>query len=151
MTLLKQSWYLTLRNLRFLLRQPWYIGVTLVQPVIWLVLFGALFKNITQIPGFASHSYIDYLTPGVVIMSALFSSGWLGMGFIEAMDRGVMNRFLTSPASRGALIVGSLAYGGIVAAVQSLIIVGVGVASGARYSSLGGVLLLLLVTILINT
>ncbi|MGH2520508.1 MAG: ABC transporter permease, partial [Chloroflexota bacterium] len=43
------------------------------------------------------------------------------------------------------------AYGGIVAAVQSLIIVGVGVASGARYSSLGGVLLLLLVTILINT
>ncbi|HUZ76939.1 MAG TPA: ABC transporter permease [Chloroflexota bacterium] len=151
MTMLEQSWHLTLRNLRFLLRQPWYIGVTLVQPVIWLVLFGALFKNITQIPGFTSPSYIDYLTPGVVIMSALFSSGWLGMGFIEAMDRGVINRFLTSPTSRGALIVGSLAYGGIVTAVQSLIIVGVGVASGARYSSLAGVALLLLVTILIST
>ena len=34
------------------------------QPIIWLLLFGALFKTVTQIPGFQGGSYIDFLTPG---------------------------------------------------------------------------------------
>ncbi|MDE3074654.1 MAG: ABC transporter permease, partial [Chloroflexota bacterium] len=150
MTLLRHSWYLTLRNLRFLMRQPWYIAVTLIQPVIWLLLFGALFKNITQIPGFATRSYVDYLTPGIVIMTALFSSGWLGMSFIEAMERGVMDRFLTSPTSRVALIAGSLGYSSVVLLAQSLVIVGLGYVTGAHYSGFGGLVLLLAVTVLLG-
>lgn len=150
MTFIKHSWFLALRQLRFILRQPWFIGVTLVQPIIWLVLFGALFKNITQIPGFNSPSYIDYLTPGIVIMTALFSSGWVGMSFIDAMDRGVMNRFLTAPASRGALIAGSLIYSAIMGGVQSLIILGMAALTGAHLAGIGGILLLLLVTTLIS-
>ena len=35
-----------------------------MQPIIWLLLFGALFKAVTQIPGFSGGSYIDFLTPG---------------------------------------------------------------------------------------
>jgi len=150
MTFIKHSWFLALRQIRFILRQPWFIGVTLVQPIIWLVLFGALFKNITQIPGFSSPSYIDYLTPGIVIMTALFSSGWVGMAFIEAMDRGVMNRFLTAPANRASLIAGSLIYSAIMSAVQSLIILGMAALSGAHIPSIGGIALLLVVTTLIT-
>ena len=37
--------------------------ITLIQPLIWLLLFGALFKAVTQIPGFSGRSYIDYLMP----------------------------------------------------------------------------------------
>jgi hypothetical protein len=44
---------LTLRHLRELLRQPWYVAITLVQPVIWLLLFGELYKRVVEIPGFA--------------------------------------------------------------------------------------------------
>jgi ABC-2 type transport system permease protein len=50
-----------------------------VQPIIWLLLFGALFKAVTEIPGFAGGSYIDFLTPGVVVMLAVSSAagpGW---------------------------------------------------------------------------
>ena len=43
---------MTGRHLRELWRQPWFVGVTLVQPVIWLLLFGALFKRVIEIPGF---------------------------------------------------------------------------------------------------
>jgi ABC-2 type transport system permease protein len=46
-----------------------------VQPVIWLLLYGALFKSVTRIPGFRSDSYIQFLAPGVVVMTALFSAG----------------------------------------------------------------------------
>ena len=39
-------------TLRALLRQPWFVGFWIVQPIIWLLLFGALFKSVVSIPGF---------------------------------------------------------------------------------------------------
>ena len=44
-------------------------------------------------------------------MTAIFSAGWNGMAFIDDMERGVMDRFLVSPVWRGALDLGSMAYG----------------------------------------
>src|SRR4029079_8451373 len=70
---------MTGRHLRFFSRQPYFIGIFLVQPVIWLLLFGALFQNVINIPGFGwEGSYLDYLVPGVLVMTALFSCGWAG-------------------------------------------------------------------------
>src|ERR671936_1825510 len=100
---LGHPWYMTQRHLRALLRQPWYVAVTLVQPVIWLLLFGALFKNVVEIPGFDAANYKNFLAPGIVVMTALFSAGWNGMGTIEDLERGTMDRFLVSPVSRASL------------------------------------------------
>ena len=63
-TTLTHSWFMTMRHLRNLARQPWWIAITLVQPIIWLLLFGAVFKATADIPGFAADSYVDFLTPG---------------------------------------------------------------------------------------
>jgi ABC-2 type transport system permease protein len=49
---LAHSWFMTRRDLRGLARQPWLIVITAVQPIIWLLLFGALFKRVVDIPGF---------------------------------------------------------------------------------------------------
>ena len=137
MTTLAHSRYMTVRHLRELLRQPWYIAISLVQPVIWLVLFGALFKRVVEIPGFGGGDYIAFLTPGIVVMTALFSAGWSGMGVIADIERGVMDRFLVSPLRRAALILGRLGQLSIVTVIQSLIIVALGVALGASFP--GGV------------
>jgi ABC-2 type transport system permease protein len=137
MTLVRHIGYMALRDLRALWRQPWYIAVTLVQPVIWLLLFGELFKSVADLPGFGG-SYIAYLAPGIVVMSALFSSGWSGMGTIEDMDRGVTDRLLVSPVRRSALIAGRVAQGAVVIVVQSAIMVGLALAVGATFP--GGVL-----------
>jgi ABC-2 type transport system permease protein len=45
------TWYVTLRLLRALWRRPWMIGLTLAQPLVWLLLFGELFKRVVDIPG----------------------------------------------------------------------------------------------------
>jgi ABC-2 type transport system permease protein len=135
---LLNSWDMTWRWILALIRQPWYVAVTLVQPVIWLLLFGALFKNVVEIPGFEAANYKDFLAPGIVVMTALFSAGWNGMGMIEDLDRGVMDRFLVSPVSRAPLIIGPMAQVSISIAVQSLIIVGLALAIGATFP--GGVL-----------
>ena len=82
-TLAVDGGHFTARHVRALVRQPYFLVITLVQPVIWLLLFGQLFKRVVEIPGFSGGTYIDFLTPGVVVMTVLFSSGWAGMAFIE--------------------------------------------------------------------
>jgi ABC-2 type transport system permease protein len=144
------TYQVSLRYLRALLRQPAFVIITLVQPLIWLLLFGALFKAVTQIPGFAETSYIDYLTPGVVVMLAVSSAGWTGMGFIEDMNSGVMDRMLVSPAWRGAFNLGSVVQSMLSVLLQTLLIVLLALALGAHYANgVGGVLVLLLVAALL--
>lgn len=151
-TVVRDSWCMTQRQLRALLRQPAWIVVTLVQPVMWLLLFGALFKSIVNLPGFSSDSYADFLTPGIVAMTALFSAGWAGMGLLQDYDRGILDRFLTTPSSRVALIAGPLAQQSIVTVVQSLIIIvlGILVADAAFAGGVLGVIVVILAAILLG-
>jgi ABC-2 type transport system permease protein len=131
---LRTAWViLTQRYLRQLYRVPVVIFMTLIQPIIWLLLFGALFKKVAEIPGFGGGDYITYLTPGVVIMTAMFSASWTGMAYIEDMQTGVMDRFLTAPVGRGALTAAMLAYQGLTTVLQSAIIIAIGWATGARF------------------
>ena len=126
------TWFMTQRHLRNLFRQPAWIFISLVQPIVWLLLYGALFRKIVEIPGFGSGSYIDFLTPGIVVMTCLFSAGWSGMGLIDDINRGVVDRFLVSPASRGSLISGRLLQGAVVGVIQSAIIIVLGLIIGAH-------------------
>ena len=137
MTLVRHTLYMTLRHLRELWRQPWFVAVALVQPVIWLLLFGALFKRVIEIPGFHSHSYIAFLAPGVVVMTAMFNSAWSGMALIDDLNRGVTARFLVSPVRREALIAGRILKEAVVVVIQSLIIVALALIVGASFP--GGV------------
>jgi ABC-2 type transport system permease protein len=151
MTLIKQTLYMTLRHLRELWRQPWFVGVTLVQPVIWLLLFGALFKKIVEIPGFHGHSYIAFLAPGVVVMTAMFNSAWSGMALIEDLNRGVTARFLVSPVRREALIAGRILKEAVVVVIQSVIIVVLALIVGASFNGgVAGVVVLFAVSALLG-
>jgi len=150
MTFLRHTWVMTVRHVMRLVRQPWYIAVTLVQPIVWLLLYGALFRKAVEIPGFKSDSYIEFLAPGVIVMSALFSSGWGGMALIDDLNRGVIDRFLVTPVHRAPLILGRLVQASIVVVVQSVIIVLLAVATGARFASLPGVAVLILVAAMVG-
>ena len=143
---------LTARQLRAVGRQPAFVVIMLIQPMIWLLLFGQLFKRVVEIPGFSGGgNYLDFLTPGVVVMTVLFSSGWAGMGFIEDMDRGVMDRMLSSPVRRGAMMASSMASQGVTIVIQSVVVVLVGLAAGARFpGGLSGVLVMLVAAVLLG-
>jgi ABC-2 type transport system permease protein len=121
------------RWLRAQYRSPALIVFTLVQPAIWLLLFGQLFKGVVHLPGFSDSSYIAFLTPGIVMMTALMTSGWNGTTFITDMERGVMDRMLASPVSRGALMAGQLLSNATTTALQTILVFAIGIAAGARY------------------
>lgn len=135
MTAIAQTYFMTGRHVRAFIRQPWFVGIVIVQPVVWLFLFGALFSNVTEIPGFgAGGSYLDYLTPGVLVMTALFSCGWSGMGIIEDLDRAIMDRFLVSPVHRSALIAGRTIYELVAFLIQAVIIGACALLLGAHFA-----------------
>ncbi|MFG2956985.1 ABC transporter permease [Streptomyces sp. NPDC048291] len=149
---LSQTWYMTQRQLVVFARQPAFAVITLIQPVIWLFLFGNLFRKVVELGGFGTTSYLDYLVPGVVVMSALSSNMWAGMGTLEEIQRGTLNRFLTTPVSRAALMNGNVVNNGLVTAGQSLIIVLLGLLGGADYpGGIGGVAVLLVSSVLLGT
>jgi ABC-2 type transport system permease protein len=150
MIALRHTWYLTQRQLRMLFRQPVWIAITLVQPMIWILLYGQAYKKITQLGTFGTDNYLTYLTPGIVVMTALFSGGWNGFGLIEDINRGVMDRFLVTPASRGALIVGRVVQLAIIAVIQSIILLVVGALTGASFSTIYGLMILILAAILLG-
>lgn len=148
--MLAHTGFLTARLLRATARQPLYVLIVLIQPMIWLLLFGQLFRRIVDIPGFGGGNYVDFLTPGVVVMTVLFSAGWTGMVFIEDMDRGIMDRFLSSPVRRGALMAASTINQAVSTVVQSLVVVLIGMLIGARFDGgLAGVGVLLVAAVLL--
>ncbi|MFH9979526.1 ABC transporter permease [Streptomyces sp. NPDC017179] len=151
-TAISQTWYMTQRQMMVFARQPAYAVITLIQPVIWLFLFGNLFRKVVELGGFGTTSYLDYLVPGVVVMSALSSNMWAGMGTLEEIQRGTLNRFLTTPVSRAALMNGNVVHNGLVTALQSVVIVLLGLLGGAEYpGGVGGVLILVLASVLLGT
>ncbi|MFA1548335.1 ABC transporter permease [Actinomadura chokoriensis] len=135
-----QSYHMTVRDLRAFVRQPFYLVATLVQPVIWLLLFGKLFAPLME-HSHTTDSYIGFLTPGIIAMTALFASGWSGMVFVVEMEQGTLNRFLVTPVRRGALITGRLIHQALSVVLQGLIILAIALATGARFP--GGVLIML--------
>lgn len=149
---LADTWYMTQRQLMAILRQPIFLVITLIQPIIWLFLFGSLFRKVVELPGFGATSYLDYLVPGIVVMSALGSSMWAGMGTLEEIERGTLNRFLVTPVSRSAIINANVVQLGLSTAFQSVCIVLLGKAGGADYpGGIGGILILIVASILLGT
>src|SRR5690242_21861464 len=84
------------------MREPIWIALLLVQPMVWLLLYGQLFKRVTHLPGggFGTTSYIEFLAPAIVIMNAFFGATWSGMAMVSDLDRDVIPRFLATPVSR---------------------------------------------------
>ena len=151
-TALVHTSVLTARHLRAARRIPAFLVMNLVQPMIWLLLFGQLFKSVVNIPGFAGgQTYLEFLTPGIVMMMALFGSAWAGTPYIQDMDRGVMDRLLTSPTNRGSLMVSTLAYQAILTVGQSFVVLGVAWLCGARFGGgAAGIAVLLLAAVLLT-
>lgn len=152
MNVLLDTWHMAQRHIRALLRQPWWIVVTLVQPIIWLVLFGGLFETMENTPGWPEGvSFLEFITPGVIVMTAFFSSGWGGMSMIEDLNRGIIDRFLVSPAKRSSIVMGALLQSALSVSIQSVIVLLLALAMGASYpNGVGGLVLLVLIAALVG-
>ena len=111
--LIGETWELYKRALMKLMRRRVILYFSLVQPMIWLLLFGQMFKKMVSVPGvgsaFGTSNYMAFFTPGVIMMTILFGAGQTGLGLIQDMDSGFLDKLLTTPINRLSIIIGKVA------------------------------------------
>jgi ABC-2 type transport system permease protein len=130
--LFRQTGWMVVRQVRNLLREPIWIAMMVIQPMLWLVLYGQLFKHVGA-QGHHSHfAYKEFLTPGVIAMNAFFGGMWSGMAMISDLDRHVIDRFLAAPTVRVAIVLSQVVRAAVTAIIQALILLLVALALGVR-------------------
>jgi ABC-2 type transport system permease protein len=120
------------RSFRLLRRQPIWLAIMLVQPLVWLLLYSQLFGRLPQLGGFGTDSYLQFLAPGIAILSAFSHGAWEGGGVVQDIERGAIDRFLATPLPPGALLASRTVQAAITGTLQALLIVAVALAFGAR-------------------
>ncbi len=94
------------RQLRKVLRRPMYVVYLFVQPVIFVLLFRYVFGGAINT---GRVSYVNYLMPGILVMTATFGALTTGLGLTEDMAAGVVDRFRSLPIARSAVLIGRTA------------------------------------------
>lgn len=118
---LLDAWTVAQSELRKLAHDPTEVATRAVQPILWLVVFGQVIAQ-ARVIATGDLSYMDFLAPGVLAQSALFSAIFFGIAAIWERDLGVLHKYLVSPASREALVAGKALAGGLRALVQAFVV-----------------------------
>src|SRR6202045_4763138 len=92
-------------DVRKLVHDPVELLTRMVQPVLWLLIFGQVFNRTRAIPT-GGISYLDFMTPGILAQSVLFGAIFYGISLIWERDLGIVQKFLVSPAPRSTLVLG---------------------------------------------
>ncbi len=117
----EDTWTVAQAELRKIVHDPTELLTRAVQPVLWLLIFGEVLASVRAIPT-GSLSYMDFLAPGVLAQSALFSAIFFGIAVIWERNLGVLHKYLVSPASRTALVTGKALAGGLRALTQAAVV-----------------------------
>ena len=143
MTLVYDTESLLQRYLIKLIRNPTLLATNLLTPLLFLFLFSQLLQKLSVFPG-VSGSYLEYLTPGIVILNAMTSATLSGVSMVNDLNSGFLSKMLLTQVSRPAILLGRLLTDVSIAVLQSVITVVVAVGMGVTIASgVPGVVLIL--------
>jgi ABC-2 type transport system permease protein len=117
----RQSLAIAEAEVRKLARDPTELLTRAVQPALWLIIFGEVFTRVRAIPT-GNLTYLEFMAPGVLAQSVLFSAIFFGIAVIWERDLGIIHKLLVSPAYRGALVMGKALSAGLRGLTQAVII-----------------------------
>jgi ABC-2 type transport system permease protein len=138
MRTIRDTWLIFERSIVLSLRNPVWVIMGILQPVLYLLLFGPLLTNIAKMPGYPPGGAFNVFVPGILVMTALFSSAFVGFGLCDEMREGVVERMTVTPMSRVAMLVGRSMRDVVLLLGQGLILVGLAIPFGLEIN-FGGV------------
>ncbi len=130
---ISDSLVMTRRNLLVWLRVPAYIVFTVVQPVIFVLLFRYVFGGAIQVAN--QGGYVNFLMPGIIGQTAAFATFATAIALAQEAKAGVIDRLRSLPMARSAVLAGRLIADGIRMLVTILVIVAVGYLVGFRFQN----------------
>jgi ABC-2 type transport system permease protein len=144
MALIYDTQSLFIRAATKIFRNPTLLFINVLTPLLFLLLFSQLLqKMFVGLTG----SYLDYLTPGILVMNTVIGAFQSGLSIVNDFNSGFLQKVLLTPASRAAILLGRLLTDLLMVIFQSLIIIGVAMLMGLRISSGVPGFLLILVTL----
>jgi ABC-2 type transport system permease protein len=122
MSFIRDTWIIFRRSMVLSLRQPLWVVIGLLQPILYLTLFGPLLQTIAATSGFEGDAW-QVFVPGLLVQLGIFGGLFVGFGIIAEWRSGVIDRQLVSPAARTAIITGRTLRDVVVITVQAIVLV----------------------------
>jgi ABC-2 type transport system permease protein len=125
------------------------LGGLLLQPILWVVLFGVGMGSLVGQSAAGAGSYLSFMLPGILALTALGGAVGGGMSLLDERLRGIIKEYLVAPIPRLAILLGNAASTVTKALFQAAIILVIGSLMGAHVTAdpLGWLALLLLITL----
>ena len=124
---------ITRRNLLVWMRVPAYIVFTVIQPVIFVLMFRYVFGGAITVGN--KGGYVNFLMPGIIAQTAAFACFGTAIALAQELKKGVIDRLRSMPMARSAVLAGRLVADTARMLVTILIVVGVGYAVGFRFEN----------------
>lgn len=131
MSFIRDTWIIFRRSMVLSLRQPLWVVIGLLQPILYLTLFGPLLQTIAATSGFQGDAW-QVFVPGLLVQLGIFGGLFVGFGIIAEWRSGVIDRQLVSPAARTAIITGRTLRDVVVITVQAIVLVSAAFFMGLR-------------------
>ena len=148
MKLLRDSWLLFGRYFMLLVRNPAWVIIGLLQPILYLVLFAPLLKSIAAVPGFPRGGAYNVFVPGLLIQLGLFGASGVGFPLIAELRAGVVERFRVTPVSRVAMLLGRAQRDVVTLLIQSVLMILVSIRFGLTINLAAALVVLGLVSLI---
>jgi ABC-2 type transport system permease protein len=138
-------WALTNRDLKKWYKNPIQLVISLIQPIVWLGLFGKALnfgsfvsqsgapisvQNQIMLATFGTTSYFSFLSAGMLAFIILFTAAFSGMSVVFDRRFGFMNKALSTPVGRGAIVTGKILQSVIRSLIQAAIVLVIAIALG---------------------
>jgi ABC-2 type transport system permease protein len=149
MKLLRDTWLVFERYLGLTLRNPAWTLIGMLQPILYLVLFAPLLKNVVSAPGFPQGGAYNIFVPGLLVQMGIFGVAYSGFSLIGEVRAGVIERMRVTPVSRLAMLLGRALRETLIMLVQSLLLIGLALPFGLTLH-MGGLLVALTLQLLIG-
>ena len=117
------------RQLAILRANPTRLLYPLIQPVVLLVLFLAIFAGLARVPG---ATYRQYLVPGIIVQNVALTAPTVGLGLVLDAVSGITDRFRSLPIARSAVLLGRMMAESLIFLIQVLLVLGVASLLGFR-------------------
>ncbi len=138
------TYWLGLRTTRRFFRVPANLVSIIFFPLIQLLVFSQLYKDIVQLPAFATDSYLSYLAPGQIVFASFLAVGWAGYGMLVEYRSGYLDKLRSTPIARMSILAGEMVPLFFEAAIMAGVLLGVSLLLGATLETgLGGLLIIL--------
>jgi ABC-2 type transport system permease protein len=148
MKVLRDTWLVFGRYFGLFIRNPAWVAIGVVQPLLYLILFAPLLKPLADSPGFPRGGAYNVFVPGLLVQLGMFGAAGVGFSLIAELRMGVIERLRVTPVSRVALLLGRALRDILSILVQSLILILLALPFGLSINPVGVVVVLALIALI---